>query len=776
MDREVGQKSCSRWVPAAVLFAAAFLALASPWLSGRVTIPWDAKAQFLPQVQFLAASLAEGQSPFWAPYVFAGWPQIADPQALIFSPLHFLLAAFTADPGFRAVDAVTFAYLFLGGLGVILFFRDRDWHMGGALVAALMFACGGSAASRLQHTGQLMSLAYLALALWLVARTLERASWRAGLAAGVVAGLLAIERDQVAVLSLYVLAGFVLAHWMQSPRPLRRVKQTLPPLVAAACAAAVIAAVPLVLTALLAADSNRPAIAYAMAGRGSLHPAHLLMLVFANLYGASMFGMDFWGPPSPAWDQAIGETDLFIAQNVGQIYAGMIAPIAVLGFGFVRGLMWSREIRFFTIALVFVLLYALGWYTPAFRAMYAVMPGVDLFRRPADATFIFGLLLAVITGYMVHRWLTGTVAAATPRQRAAEAALALALAIAALAVAFAVGMVRAAVAPIVSGFVLAAITVAALAAARRLALRSALAATALLGLVVAADLGWNHAPNESTGLPPSLYDALRPGTANPTVALLKEKLAKHAAPDRRDRVELVGIGYHWPNLSLSHGFDHVLGHNPLRLRDFAQATGVGDTVAGPDQRTFAPLFPSYRSTLADLFGLRLIATGVPVERIDSALKPGDLTLLARTADAYVYENPHALPRVMFVPGFRVVDFDELRRAGWPDADPRKTVLLDHAPAGAPAPGGEGEGTARIVSYANTDVVVEVDSRGAGFLLLNDVWHPWWYADIDGAPAEILKANGLFRAVLVGPGRHSVRFAFRPFRGAWDELRRRLAGR
>jgi hypothetical protein len=55
-------------------------------------------------------------------------------------------------------------------------------------------------------------------------------------------------------------------------------------------------------------------------------------------------------------------------------------------------------------------------------------------------------------------------------------------------------------------------------------------------------------------------------------------------------VELAGIAYHWPNLGLIHGFEHLFGQNPLRLANFARATGVGDTVAVPEQRTFAPLF------------------------------------------------------------------------------------------------------------------------------------------------------------------------------------------
>src|SRR3954447_1411350 len=98
------------------IYAIAFVAVAFPWLSGAVTIPWDAKAQFQPQLQFLAASLARGEAPWWTPHVFAGFPQIADPQSLIFSPLHFLLALVDPAPGFRLADAVLLAYLFLGGL------------------------------------------------------------------------------------------------------------------------------------------------------------------------------------------------------------------------------------------------------------------------------------------------------------------------------------------------------------------------------------------------------------------------------------------------------------------------------------------------------------------------------------------------------------------------------------------------------------------------------------------------------------------------------------
>jgi hypothetical protein len=326
-----------------------------------------------------------------------------------------------------------------------------------------------------------------------------------------------------------------------------------------------------------------------------------------------------------------------------------------------------------------------------------------------------------------------------------------------------------------TGVVFAAAAIAVLVATRRLHGRP-LAAVALVAALTTADLGWNNAPNESTGLPPAVYDALRVDTKNETIALVKARLAAHVAPDRRDRVELIGIAYPWPNISLIHNFDHVFGHNPLRLKTFAAATGVGDTVATPEQRTFSPLFPSYHSAFADLFGLRVIATGVPVERIDSSLNPGDLTFIARTADAYVYENPRALPRVFLVAQWRQADFAALIRDGCPDVDPRRTVLLEQPPKARGLPPVEPAGTARIVQYANTEVTVETDAPAEEILVLADVWHPWWRADVDGISAEILKADVLFRAVEVPAGRHLVRFTFHPFAGALAELARRLGMR
>jgi hypothetical protein len=316
---------------------------------------------------------------------------------------------------------------------------------------------------------------------------------------------------------------------------------------------------------------------------------------------------------------------------------------------------------------------------------------------------------------------------------------------------------------------------------RRTGNRSALACIPLVGGVMTIDLAVNNGPNESTALPVARFELLNPNCKNETIRFLKARLKQPPGSPRRDRVELVGLGFEWPNASMVHGFDNLLGYNPLRLDIVTRAIGAGDTVAGWDQRHFTPLFPSYRSTLADMLGLRYIASGVPIEQIDKKLKPGDLIPVARTKDAYIYENPRALPRLMFADSWKEADFGSLVETGqWPQFDPTRTVLLETPPPDALHTPSIGEAQIAKIAfhdsepilaarYQNTVVEVDVRAPRSGFVLLNAVWHPWWQATVDGQPADILKANVMFQAVQLSPGLHHVRFEFEPIAGALSQI-------
>jgi hypothetical protein len=65
--------------------------------------------------------------------------------------------------------------------------------------------------------------------------------------------------------------------------------------------------------------------------------------------------------------------------------------------------------------------------------------------------------------------------------------------------------------------------------------------------------------------------------------------------------------------------------------------------------------------------------------------------------------------------------------------------------------------------------IAVDAPAGGFLRVGSRWDTGWSATVDGDPAKVLRADGVFRGVAVPPGRHTVAFSYRyP-----DEMRGRL---
>jgi hypothetical protein len=95
---------------------------------------------------------------------------------------------------------------------------------------------------------------------------------------------------------------------------------------------------------------------------------------------------------------------------------------------------------------------------------------------------------------------------------------------------------------------------------------------------------------------------------------------------------------------------------------------------------------------------------------------------------------------------------------------------EHAGTRAP-PELEGDPQARIFQRraAPDRLDAEVESEHGGLLVFHEAWHPGWKAVVDGQDAELECANGIYRAVRVGPGRALVRTKFEASSlrlGAW----------
>ena len=282
-----------------------------------------------------------------------------------------------------------------------MFFKDRGWHPAGAIVASLATALGGSSIWRIQHIKQIETFAFFMLTLWLLARALERRTILSGVLAGLAAAVMIVEPGQVALIGCYVLIGYTLHYWLTQPRFWASVRQTFPALLSGGIIASLLAAGPILLSFLFILDSNRPDIPFKEAARGALHPASLLTAAIPDLYSVSS-NLPYWGPASIWWPAEW----LSLNENMGQVYIGVIPILLLLAIGVMRRKLWQPEIRFFSLAVAALLFYALGRYTIVFNWLYDYLPGVDMFRRPADATYALGPMTAIASGYFLHLIIT----------------------------------------------------------------------------------------------------------------------------------------------------------------------------------------------------------------------------------------------------------------------------------------------------------------------------------------------------------------------------------
>ncbi len=134
-------------------------------------------------------------------------------------------------------------------------------------------------------------------------------------------------------------------------------------------------------------------------------------------------------------------------------------------------------------------------------------------------------------------------------------------------------------------------------------------------------------------------------------------------------------------------------------------------------------------------------------------------------DIRLFDWGPAFPRASIVPLATTIpdvrrQVDELFG---PSFDPARTVMLT-SPAeqawGRPGPPA-GAGARVLDERANEMTVQTGVPDGGGYLLLLDSFAPGWNVTVDGTAATVLRANALFRAVRLAPGRHLVVFRYRP---------------
>jgi hypothetical protein len=139
--------------------------------------------------------------------------------------------------------------------------------------------------------------------------------------------------------------------------------------------------------------------------------------------------------------------------------------------------------------------------------------------------------------------------------------------------------------------------------------------------------------------------------------------------------------------------------------------------------------------------------------------------LVHSGDVKIYENLDVLPRMFFVSSAMAVPDDNTALTAMrdPKFDPASAVVLvDEASTSANIETGGGDrAVVEILLYEPERIEAQVTAANAGWLVLTDAWYPGWEVRVDGAPAEIERADILFRAVTLPEGEHHVEWIFRP---------------
>jgi hypothetical protein len=164
-----------------------------------------------------------------------------------------------------------------------------------------------------------------------------------------------------------------------------------------------------------------------------------------------------------------------------------------------------------------------------------------------------------------------------------------------------------------------------------------------------------------------------------------------------------------------------------------------------------------------LRGLSLVDTRTTTSRQLTLSTEGHYRLV-HSGDVKIYENLDVLPRAFVVHRAEVSTGDEqtIARLRDPAFDPAQAAIL----AGGQPLDGAGTEAAQITRYTPEEVVVEASTDAPGYLLLTDTFYPGWRASVDGQPAEIVRADEMFRAVRLEPGRHRVEFRYQPDSAIW----------
>lgn len=216
----------------------------------------------------------------------------------------------------------------------------------------------------------------------------------------------------------------------------------------------------------------------------------------------------------------------------------------------------------------------------------------------------------------------------------------------------------------------------------------------------------------------------------------------------------------WPNANMYARAVSVDGYDLLASREYISAlflvgSGYGGVELAASTDTVKQELFLKHIPLLGMMGGKYIISGLP-------LKSPELTLVKEERvtvydlPIYIYENSTALPRVYLaekvveLPGVSIKDIVNSKGQNF-----KHYTYLDCQGCTDGKPAKISGGNLGVRSLKNGLFDLVIDTKDGRWVVVSESFLPGWQATVDGVPAALVRANGLYMAIFVPAGEHSI---------------------
>lgn len=719
----------------------------------------DVVTFFVPMFSFLGERLRAGDIPGWNPHQFAGAPFAGDPESgWGYIPSMVLFSAFAPA---TAIAGFVLFHLALSGTAAYVLARVLGLTVVGALVAAVIYEFSW------MYERSTCCPAFIGVSGWLPVALLgaelavRGRGWLGRLGWWSVSGLavsqmLAAWTGQGAYYGLLTLGSYlayrlVIAPPTRSPRVVARIG------------------------ALLFHGGAILTVGFSLAATSIL--PRLEYNALSNVAGGEYQGTAAWAAESGGWIPAQILHEVIGGYHSGQWWYAGAAAVALAAVAPVAARLWFAT-PYFAILSVMLLLLTLREPTPLHSLLYVLLPWFQLLHshEPNRILIVFYLGVALLAG--------ATVSYLNPRKQRQTGLAIVAIALGVLLVAGARLLDERLNWPISSpaqiAFNAATSLLVCYACFSSLAVRRLI--PVMLLLIVLWDSAGRMASAWTSGdawhnneLSVDLATYVQPTEGAEFLRKVDEQPFRFighnpemASPEeameggyRRHIEEQVAVPLLVNNRATLLGLDDVQGYNPVQLQRYVEYINA---LNGQAQNYHElTIFPAgLASPLLDLLNVRYVvipASGVQ-EPVDLSALASNNPLVYEDAQVQIFENTEALPRAWIVHDARQVARGEgLALLTGEAVDPRQTVLLETTPPTLDKPVNPTLEQVTVNTKEPDRVELEVESDGAGLLVVSESYDPSWAAEVNGESTDIYVANHALQALLVPDGESTIELRY-----------------